>query len=192
MDRSRSSRRRGGYPQAGCRRNAKSASAVGLWRWWNKLPSCEMHSPGGVDEFVYPGLGHEGDQEPELRPAVRILNRASTRRAPLVRCRGDRLSRPRNSESASGWLVTNLTARARPVKSCRQSESEGDTMETVEVAYRGYLIKQPSGANEGRVCVESENPHLLSRLLGQHSFEDPHGVERAIKKAQRYIDVILG
>jgi hypothetical protein len=119
-------------------------------------------------------------------------NSPSTRRAPLVRCRGDRLSRPRNSESASGWLVTNLTARARPVKSCRQSESEGDTMETVEVAYRGYLIKQPSGANEGRVCVESENPHLLSRLLGQHSFEDPHGVERAIKKAQRYIDVILG
>ena len=64
----------------------------------------------------------------------------------------------------------------------------------VEVAYRGYVIKQPSGAgaNEGRVCVESENPHLLSRLLGHHLFEDPHGVERAIKKAQRYIDVILG
>jgi hypothetical protein len=62
----------------------------------------------------------------------------------------------------------------------------------VEVAYRGYVIKQPSGASEGRVCVESENPHLLSRLLGQHLFEDPHDVERAIKKAKRYIDVILG
>jgi hypothetical protein len=62
----------------------------------------------------------------------------------------------------------------------------------VEVAYRGYVIKQSSGAREGRVCVESENPHLLSRLLGQHLFEDPHDVEGAIKKAKRYIDVILG
>jgi hypothetical protein len=68
-------------------------------------------------------------------------------------------------------------------------------METVEVAYRGYVIKKPSGpkdASEGRVYVESENPHLLSRLLGQHLFEDPNGVERAIKRAKRYIDVILG
>jgi hypothetical protein len=68
-------------------------------------------------------------------------------------------------------------------------------MEAVEVTYRGYVIKQPSGpkeASECRVHVESENPHLLSRLLGQHVFEDPRGVERAIKKAKRYIDVILG
>jgi hypothetical protein len=68
-------------------------------------------------------------------------------------------------------------------------------METAEVEYRGYIIKQPSAqttASECRVYVESENPHLLSRLLGQHLFEDRHGVERAIKKAKRYIDIILG
>jgi len=68
-------------------------------------------------------------------------------------------------------------------------------MESVEVAYRGYVIKQPTGpkeASECRVNVDSENPHLLSRLLGQHVFEDAHGAERAIKKAKRYIDVILG
>jgi hypothetical protein len=88
-----------------------------------------------------------------------------------------------------------LDAAARRVKSSRPSESQGDTMEMAEVEYRGYVIKQPSGpkdASECRVCVESENRHLLSRLLGQHLFEDQHGVERAIKKAKRYIDVILG
>jgi hypothetical protein len=68
-------------------------------------------------------------------------------------------------------------------------------METVEFEYRGYVIKQPSGprdASECQVYIESENPHLLSRLLGQHLFEDQQGVERAIKKAKRYIDIILG
>jgi hypothetical protein len=67
-------------------------------------------------------------------------------------------------------------------------------METAEVEYRGYVIKQPSNqtASECGVYIESENPHLLSRLLGQHLFEDQHGVERAIKKAKRYIDIILG
>jgi hypothetical protein len=68
-------------------------------------------------------------------------------------------------------------------------------MESVEVAFRGYVIKQPSGpkeASECRINVDSENPHLLSRLLGQHVFEDAHGAERAVKKAKRYIDVILG
>jgi hypothetical protein len=44
------------------------------------------------------------------------------------------------------------------------------------------LTKQPSSASEWRVYVESENPHLLSRLLGQPLFEDQHGVERAIKR----------
>jgi hypothetical protein len=68
-------------------------------------------------------------------------------------------------------------------------------VETFELPYRGYVIKQPSGpkeASECRVHVESENPHLLSRLLGQQSFQDPNNLERAIKKAKRYIDVILG
>jgi hypothetical protein len=68
-------------------------------------------------------------------------------------------------------------------------------METAEVEYRGYVIKQasrPKAESDCQVYVESENPHLLSRLLGQHLFEDEHGVERAVKKAKRYIDVILG
>jgi hypothetical protein len=68
-------------------------------------------------------------------------------------------------------------------------------MESVEVAYRGYVIKHPAGqkdVSECQVYVESENPHLLSRLLGQQSFQDPNNLERAIKKAKRYIDVILG
>ena len=68
-------------------------------------------------------------------------------------------------------------------------------MEAAEVEYRGYVIKQPTGpttASECAVYVESENPHLLSSLLGQHLFEDQHGVERAIRKAKRYIDIILG
>jgi hypothetical protein len=68
-------------------------------------------------------------------------------------------------------------------------------METAEVEYRGYVIKQASGPkaeSDCQVYVETENPHLLSRLLGQHLFEDEHGVERAVKKAKRYIDVILG
>ena len=34
--------------------------------------------------------------------------------------------------------------------------------------------------------------HLFNRLLGQHVIDDPHGVERAVKKAKRYIDVIFG
>jgi hypothetical protein len=37
---------------------------------------------------------------------------------------------------------------------------------------------------------ESKNPHLFD--LGQHVFDDPHAIERAIKKAKQYIDVILG
>jgi len=61
-------------------------------------------------------------------------------------------------------------------------DSQGDTMEASEVEYRGYLTKQPSSASEWRAYVESENPHLLSRLLGQPLFEDQHGVERAIKR----------
>jgi hypothetical protein len=68
-------------------------------------------------------------------------------------------------------------------------------METAEVEYRGYVIKQPSDpkdANECQVQVESKNPHLLNRLLGQYVFEDQTSLERAIKKAKRYIDVILG
>jgi ribonuclease HI len=48
------------------------------------------------------------------------------------------------------------------------------------------------GRSSDKVYIESENPHLLSRLLGQHLFEDQHGAERAIKKAKRYIDIILG
>jgi len=57
------------------------------------------------------------------------------------------------------------------------------------------VIKKPSSAkaeSDCQVYIESENPHLLSRLLGQHLFEDQHGAERAIKKAKRYIDIILG
>jgi hypothetical protein len=68
-------------------------------------------------------------------------------------------------------------------------------MEAEEVAYRGYVIKQPLAAGDacrGRVQVESTNPHLFNRLLGQHVFDDPNGLERAVKKAKRYIDVILG
>jgi hypothetical protein len=68
-------------------------------------------------------------------------------------------------------------------------------VETVELVYRGYVIKYPAVsmvASECQVHVESENPNLLSRLLGQRSFEDPKSVERAITKAKRYIDVILG
>ena len=68
-------------------------------------------------------------------------------------------------------------------------------METAQIEYRGYLIKQPSGPkaeSDCQVYVESENPHLLSRLLGQHLFQDQQGVERAIRKAKRYIDIILG
>jgi hypothetical protein len=68
-------------------------------------------------------------------------------------------------------------------------------VETFELAYRGYVIKQPSASKDASEChvyVESENPHLLSRLLGQQSFQDPNDLERAIKKAKRYIDVILG
>jgi hypothetical protein len=64
-----------------------------------------------------------------------------------------------------------------------------------EVAYRGYVIKHPSAAGDAcrcRVQVESANPHLFNRLLGQNVFDDPHGVERAVKKAKRYIDVVLG
>jgi hypothetical protein len=68
-------------------------------------------------------------------------------------------------------------------------------MEAEEVAYRGYVIKQPLTGGDAcpcRVQVESANPHLFNRLLGDHVFDDPHGVERAVKKAKRYIDVILG
>jgi hypothetical protein len=68
-------------------------------------------------------------------------------------------------------------------------------VETSELAYRGYVIKHPSGpevVSECQVYVESENPHLLSRLLGQQSFQDSNDLERAIKKAKRYIDIILG
>ena len=68
-------------------------------------------------------------------------------------------------------------------------------MEAEEVAYGGYVIKQPSAAGDAcrcRVQVESANPNLFNRLLGQHVFNDPHGVERAVRKAKRYIDVILG
>jgi hypothetical protein len=41
-------------------------------------------------------------------------------------------------------------------------------METAEVEYGGYVIKQPSGPKDASECwvyVQSENPHLLSRLL---------------------------
>ena len=68
-------------------------------------------------------------------------------------------------------------------------------MEAEEVAYRGFVIKQPFVGGDAcpcRVQVELTNPHLFNRLLGQHVFDDPHGVERAVKKAKRYIDVILG
>jgi hypothetical protein len=88
-----------------------------------------------------------------------------------------------------------LDAPTRRVKSSHASESQGDTMETAEVEYRGYVIKHPSSPkaeSDCQVYVESENHHLLSRLLGQHLFEDQHGVERAIKKAKRYIEIILG
>ena len=59
-------------------------------------------------------------------------------------------------------------------------------METVELVYRGYVIKHQAVskvASECQVHVESENPNLLSRLRGQRSFEDPKSVERAITKA---------
>ena len=67
-------------------------------------------------------------------------------------------------------------------------------METIELDYRGFVIKHssvPKDATPYQVHVDSQNPHLLSRLLGQQMFEDRAHMERAIKKAKLYIDVAL-
>jgi hypothetical protein len=79
-----------------------------------------MHFPGGVDEFVYPGLGLLAEDESDLRPPFGS-SAASTRRdlcadgMTVFRGRG-------NSERASGTRhEIDLPAR----RSCRQSESEG-------------------------------------------------------------------
>jgi len=68
-------------------------------------------------------------------------------------------------------------------------------MDIVAVEYRGFVITHPAVSIRtagATVQVASDHTHLLSRLLGQHVFEDPRGQERAIAKAKRYIDVILG
>jgi hypothetical protein len=77
----------------------------------------------------------------------------------------------------------------------RGVDSQGYGMDIVAVEYRGFVITHPAvpihtaGAT---VQVASDNTHLLSRLLGRHVFEDPRGQERAVAKAKRYIDVVLG
>jgi hypothetical protein len=86
-------------------------------------------------------------------------------------------ARLRAADGLRAWTGKDISANHHldaptwRVKSSRASESQGDTMETAEVEYRGYVIKHPSSPkaeSDCQVYVESENPHLLSRLLGQH------------------------
>jgi hypothetical protein len=68
-------------------------------------------------------------------------------------------------------------------------------MDADGIAYRGYVITQSldvSDAPGGRVRLESRNPHLFNRLLGQYVSDDPRGIERAVMDAKQYIDAVLG
>jgi hypothetical protein len=73
---------------------------------------------------------------------------------------------------------SGLTSSERPVKTRSLFESWGASGDN-RARLPGFVIKHPSvptDATPYQVHVDSQNPHLLGRLLGQQMFEDrTHG-----------------